>query len=95
MSLVDEHGDWETKKISLFGAVRSFVSSLKLGQDMTRVPMPACFFRPYSILEVLAHRTLQFADLLNEAALHPHPEERLLKLALWHCAMVRQEAEQV
>jgi hypothetical protein len=41
MSLVDEHGEWEEKKISFFGAVRSFVSNLKLGQDMTRLPMPA------------------------------------------------------
>jgi len=92
MSYVDEHGDWENKKISLFGVVTSFVKNLKTGQDLTRLPLPAVFLRPYSILEVLGSRHLAYIDLLYN--LPDDPSQRMLKILLWYISNLRQEIEQ-
>lgn len=35
-SYVDKEGEWRYRKISLMGVVKSFVSQLKLGQDLTK-----------------------------------------------------------
>jgi hypothetical protein len=40
-SYVDKDGEWRTRKITLMGVVKSFVSQLRPGQDLTRVSLPA------------------------------------------------------
>jgi hypothetical protein len=56
VSNVELDGEWKTRKISLMGVVRSFVSQLRPGQDLTRVSLPAVMLYPYSMLEVFAFR---------------------------------------
>lgn len=65
-SYVDEVGEWSTRKISLFGVVRSVVSQLKPGQDMTKVSLPCAFLEPYSILELAALRLGGHFSILSE-----------------------------
>jgi hypothetical protein len=40
-SLAAGTGEWKTRKINLFQVLKGFVSQLKLGQDLTKVSLPA------------------------------------------------------
>ncbi len=64
MSHADQHGVWESKTYSIFGAARSIISNLSIGQDVTRISLPALFLRPYSLLEVFGGRALEYFDII-------------------------------
>jgi len=92
MSHVDEVGtEWETRKISLWGAAKSFVSQLSVGQDLTKVSMPAIFLNPYSILELGGSKTLAFSSLLLEANHKKDPLERMTAVLRWYLSWTRKE----
>jgi hypothetical protein len=56
MSNVDITGtEWETRKISLFGVAKSFVSQLSVGQDLTKVSLPAIFLNPYIFVGIFCN----------------------------------------
>eukprot|EP01098_Paradermamoeba_levis_P000448 TRINITY_DN1045_c2_g1_i1.p1 TRINITY_DN1045_c2_g1~~TRINITY_DN1045_c2_g1_i1.p1 ORF type:complete len:174 (-),score=41.44 TRINITY_DN1045_c2_g1_i1:240-761(-) len=95
VSFSDLHGPWETKKITLLGTVWSFVSQLKVGQDLTRVTLPAMFLRPYSMLEVFGRRNTNGRAYLFEATKSKDPFQRMLHVVRWFLTNVRQEVEQV
>jgi len=65
-SYINENGEWKNRKITFFGVVRSVVSQLKPGQDMTRVGLPSIFLEPYSILELAGNRNSSYFHILNE-----------------------------
>ena len=48
------------------GVVRSFVSQLRIGQDLTKKSMPAIFCNPYSVLEFVSYRLLGSVNILLE-----------------------------
>lgn len=85
------HGEWEQRKPSLLGAVKSFVSQLQKGQDLTRVSLPCVFLRPYSLLEEVAARQLSHIDILFSVLEQEDPLMRFLGVARWLISTARQE----
>lgn len=67
MSWIDQHGEWESRKISLFGVARSFINQLSIGQDLTKVSLPSLFLYPYSGLELAGVRGLLHVNYLLKA----------------------------
>eukprot|EP01088_Endostelium_zonatum_P011872 TRINITY_DN26027_c0_g1_i1.p1 TRINITY_DN26027_c0_g1~~TRINITY_DN26027_c0_g1_i1.p1 ORF type:complete len:400 (-),score=105.75 TRINITY_DN26027_c0_g1_i1:73-1272(-) len=84
-------GEWEQRKPSLFGAVKSFLGQLQKGQELTKVSLPCVFLRPYSLLEEVAARELSHFDLLITASEIKDPVERFLGVARWLISTARQE----
>jgi hypothetical protein len=37
ISFVDQGGEWETRKISILGALASFINQLTIGDDLTKI----------------------------------------------------------
>eukprot|EP01116_Phalansterium_solitarium_P014639 TRINITY_DN323_c0_g1_i1.p1 TRINITY_DN323_c0_g1~~TRINITY_DN323_c0_g1_i1.p1 ORF type:complete len:439 (-),score=194.21 TRINITY_DN323_c0_g1_i1:968-2284(-) len=91
MSLVDEPGEFQERKVGVLGAAAAFISSLSIGQDMTRVSLPAIFFLPYSNLEMVASRTLGYFDFALRANRETDPEARLLHIVRWMLALTKKE----
>lgn len=77
-SLCGKNGEWETRKISIMGVVKRFISQLSYGQELTRISMPSEFLNPYSILEVAAVRYLARFDSLLTANEQSSPAYRML-----------------
>eukprot|EP01088_Endostelium_zonatum_P012332 TRINITY_DN26522_c0_g1_i1.p1 TRINITY_DN26522_c0_g1~~TRINITY_DN26522_c0_g1_i1.p1 ORF type:complete len:418 (+),score=93.80 TRINITY_DN26522_c0_g1_i1:100-1353(+) len=90
-SYADVRGEWEQRKISLFGAVRSFIGQLKVGQDMTRVSLPCVFLRPYSLLEEVASRNFSHFPILFDAPKTTDPLLRMLLVIKWLITTAKQE----
>lgn len=77
-SLCGKNGEWESRKISIMGVVKRFISQLSYGQELTRISMPSEFLNPYSILEVCALRYLARFDSLITASAQESPAYRML-----------------
>lgn len=77
-SLCGKNGEWETRKISIMGVVKRFISQLSYGQELTRISMPSEFLNPYSILEVCAVRYLARMGSLTIANNNSSPAYRML-----------------
>jgi hypothetical protein len=91
MSYVAEVGEWKTRKISLIGVAKSFVSQLTVGQDLTRVTLPSVFLHPYSMLEVICWRYLIQAPMLYGINQMEDPEERFMQVLRRYLGFIRQE----
>jgi len=91
LSYVHIDGDWEDRKISLFGAVKSFISQLKIGQDLTRVSLPCVFCRPYSLLEEVAARNFVHLDILFQLREKNDDLEKMMCVLEWLVSTARQE----
>jgi len=90
-SWADIHGEWEDRKISVVGVVKSFISQLRVGIDLTRVSMPSVYLRPYSLLEEGISRNSLYHHLLLEVPKKETPLERLLALLAFFVASTKQE----
>lgn len=77
-SLCGKNGEWETRKISIMGVVKRFISQLSYGQELTRISMPSEFLNPYSILELCAVRYLARFNSLLTANAQSSPAYRML-----------------
>ncbi len=86
---MEQDGEWRTRKITIMGVLRSFVGQLRpgskifllmVGQDLTRVSLPAALLHPYSILEVLCIRQLSYVELLFAVNTETDPLERMVVL---------------
>ena len=66
MSYAAQDGEWKYRKISIMGAVKSFISQLSLGQELTKVSLPAEFLYPYSMLEIIGYHYLGGGYYLDE-----------------------------
>lgn len=77
-SLCGRNGEWESRKISIMGVVKRFISQLSYGQELTRISMPSEFLNPYSILEVCALRYIARFDSLITANAQTSPAYRML-----------------
>jgi len=91
MSLVDKDGEWRHKRVTIMGVVQSFVSQLKIGQDLTRVSLPALFLYPFSMLEVLGHREVSAYDVLCTINTKKTPLERMVAVTTWLIETLPQE----
>lgn len=63
-SYVDEKGEWEHRKITIFGTLASFISQLSIGDDLTKISLPSALLFPYSALELGGSRGLSYIDIL-------------------------------
>jgi len=91
MSLVAENGEWKTRKINLFQVLRSFVSQLKPGQDLTKISLPAEICYPYTMLEVIAYRELAPVCVLNDIDKQTEPLQRFLVVLKFLLSTIREE----
>lgn len=87
----DRGAEWETRKISVVGAVRSFITQLSIGQDMTRVSLPSVFLYPYSILELGGDRALSFAHTLMEANRETDSLKRMICIVKWFFSFTQKD----
>eukprot|EP01133_Synstelium_polycarpum_P009765 gene9765-11403_t len=88
-SYADIHGEWESREITIFGAVKSFISQLGIGQELTKVSMPSMFLMPYSILELAASRYLKYIHLLSGATSEADPARRMAVIIQYFLASIR------
>jgi len=91
MSLVDKDGEWRNKRVTIMGVVQGFVSQLKIGQDLTRVSLPALFLYPFSMLEVLGQREVSAYDVLCTINTKKTPLERMIAVVTWLLETLPQE----
>src|SRR4051794_36465753 len=91
ISLADQDGEWRTRKINLLGVVRSFVSQLRPGQDLTRVSLPAILLYPFSMLEVFGCRELAAFDMLLQMNKQESAYERMQTVVKATLATIQQE----
>eukprot|EP01119_Soliformovum_irregulare_P013605 TRINITY_DN3640_c0_g1_i1.p1 TRINITY_DN3640_c0_g1~~TRINITY_DN3640_c0_g1_i1.p1 ORF type:complete len:731 (+),score=236.41 TRINITY_DN3640_c0_g1_i1:64-2256(+) len=90
-SYVDGDGEWKTRKISLMGVVKSFVSQLAPGQDLTRVSLPAVLLYPYSLLEVFGFRECCAFDSLLPLSKEESPLNRMFCVLRWFLSTIQHE----
>ncbi|PRP77945.1 oxysterol binding family protein, member 7 [Planoprotostelium fungivorum] len=92
ISYIEQQGEWRTRKITLFGVVRSLLSDLKIGQDMTRVSLPATLLYPFSMLEVFSARELGVFHLLFDLNKIEDPYQRMLQVVRWSLGFIQKES---
>lgn len=63
-SNVEKTGPWKTRPIDLWGLLKSFVGQLKIGDQITKISLPAEMCHPYSMLEMVAYRQLSLFKVL-------------------------------
>jgi len=90
-SYADVHGEWEERKIHILGPLKSFISHLRNGQDLTKVSLPSVLLRPYSMIEEFASRTLGHIPLLYKSVTQTEAQERMLTVVTWILSMTRDE----
>merc|ERR1712137_31870 len=86
---VDRHGDWENRSISLWGVAAAFISQLRIGQEMTKISIPAAFLRPNSALEEIGSRMLGDLHMIVGIEQEPSAEERMRRIAAWVVSTAR------
>jgi len=93
MSLIEDAAtaEWATRKISIIGVAKSFISQLSVGQDLTKVSLPAVFLYPYSALEMISARYLQRFHLLLSCRVQSDPVERMLCVVKWFVTAMQKE----
>eukprot|EP01123_Difflugia_compressa_P012585 TRINITY_DN543_c2_g1_i1.p1 TRINITY_DN543_c2_g1~~TRINITY_DN543_c2_g1_i1.p1 ORF type:complete len:439 (+),score=74.10 TRINITY_DN543_c2_g1_i1:120-1436(+) len=92
MSLVGVYdAEWRKRKINLFSVLRSFVSQLSPGQELTKVSLPSELCHPFSMLELVAYRELQLFHMLFDIVHHTSPYDRFLCVVRWYLGLVREE----
>lgn len=64
LSNVEKNGEWKTRPIDLWGLLKSFISQLKVGEQITKISLPAEMCYPYSMLEMVAYRQLSLFKAL-------------------------------
>lgn len=61
---MEKAGAWKTRPIDLWGLLKSFISQLKSGSEITKISLPAEMCYPYSMLEMVAYRQLSLFKML-------------------------------
>jgi len=92
MSWIDDAGaEWETRRISILGVAKSFISQLSVGQDLTRVSLPCVFLYPYSVLELGGSRLLSHIEYLYLLNREKDPINRMIAVVRWYLTFTQRE----
>jgi len=92
VSFSDVLGEWDNRKISLFGVARSIISQLtSSGTDLTHVGLPSVFLQPFSLLELAASRYLGYFDLLLNLTHIDNEIERMITVLRWFLTYTSEE----
>jgi len=91
MSVVADDSEWQTRRISILGAVKSFIGQLSVGQDLVRVTLPSAFVYPYSGLELGGLRSLEYFQILQKANEMQSEVQRMLQVIAYYVSKDRSE----
>jgi len=83
--------EWRTREINIMSLVRSFLSQLSPGQDITKISLPSVLCHPFSMLELISHRELLLFHILFELNHYTDPLERFMVVVKWFLGLVRSE----
>jgi len=89
--VVADDAEWQTRRISILGAVKSFIGQLTVGQDLLRVSLPSAFVYPYSGLELGATRALDYFELIQKANEIDDPVKRFLQVISYYVSKTKSE----
>jgi len=90
-SFVEEQGEWLNRKISIVGALQSFITQLSIGDDLTKISLPSALLFPYSGLELSAVRGISSIHYLLRANRETDPIARMLGVVRWWLTYTQQE----
>lgn len=71
--------------------LRSFVSQLRPGDDMTKMSMPSELCHPFSVLELISLRELSYFSVLFGVNKVEDPESRFLAVLKWLVTLLQAE----
>jgi len=83
--------EWRTRHISIIDVVKSLVSQVTPGQDITKLSLPSILCHPFSMLELISHRELLLFDILFQLDTLENQLERFMVAVKWYISLVRQE----
>ena len=92
LSNVEKDGPWRTRPIDLWGVLKSFVSQLKIGDQITKISLPAEMCYPYSMLEMVAFRQLSLFKALYGVNEEEDALKRFLVVLKYFACLPRNES---
>lgn len=91
LSNVEKDGAWKSRPIDLWGVLKSFVSQLKIGDQITKISLPAEMCYPYSMLEMVAYRQLSLFKTLYGVNEEEDALKRFLVVLKYFACLPRNE----
>jgi hypothetical protein len=91
VSYSEVKGDWDKRKISIFGVAKSILSQLSSGQDLTNIGLPSVFLQPFSLLELAAARKLGHFNHLLSFNEKETDVERMMLVLRWFLSYISEE----
>jgi len=88
---VPTDAEWRTRPISILDVLKSLVSQVTPGQDITKLSLPSILCHPFSMLELLSHRELLLFHILFELDTLTNPLDRFMVVLKWYISLIRQE----
>jgi len=80
------------KDFSFWTALKSIISKLSWGTDITKISLPSCLCIPYSLLEVIAQKRMIGMSLIRDIQNVDDPLGRMLTVIRWYLpALTRDE----
>jgi len=83
--------EWKTREINVMSLVRSFLSQISPGQDLTKISLPSVLCHPFSMLELISHREMLLFHILFELDQVTDPLERFMVAVKWFIGIIRSE----
>lgn len=83
--------EWRTRPINLMSVLRSFVSQLRPGDDMTKMSLPSELCHPFSMLELISFREASFFSVLFGINKATDAEGRFLAALKWLATVLQAE----
>lgn len=83
--------EWRTRPINLLSVLRSFVSQLMPGDELTKMSFPSELCHPFSMLELISHRQLSHFSALFGVNKAQDAEGRFLAALKWLVTLLQAE----
>jgi hypothetical protein len=83
--------EWKSREINVMSLVRSFLSQIAPGQDLTKISLPSVLCHPFSMLELISHREMLLFHILFELDQFTDPLERFMVIVKWFISLTRSE----
>eukprot|EP01095_Lingulamoeba_sp_RSL-Kostka_P015596 TRINITY_DN7226_c0_g1_i1.p1 TRINITY_DN7226_c0_g1~~TRINITY_DN7226_c0_g1_i1.p1 ORF type:complete len:399 (-),score=166.20 TRINITY_DN7226_c0_g1_i1:212-1408(-) len=91
-NLNNEKGQQYGADFSFWTALKSIISKLSWGTDITKISLPSCLCIPYSLLEVIAQKRMTGMSLIRDIEGIEDPLGRMLTVIRWYLpALIRDE----
>lgn len=83
--------EWRKRPINLLSVLRSFVSQLMPGDELTKMSFPSELCHPFSMLELISHRQLSHFSALFGVNKAKDAEGRFLAALKWLVTLLQAE----